>query len=329
MRRSLQSIACGSGRACGDAALDAVWGPLLLRKFGDEAERVPLAWLASKLGLRRKLRGKSAGREMLGYPKASFQRIAWALRDEIEHRGGDIEIDRSVAWVEQNGSGFRLRCAAPKAYRVAGLNAPVPDRDAYADLVLFTTPTHLTRTLTEWPEPFARRLEDWSYRAAVVLLLELTRPFSSTYWVNVVDREAPFLGLIEHTNLVPAERYPARYLYVSNYVAPGSPLLRMSADELLRHYAPALRRASPTFSEHFVQRRWVFREESAQPVPRVENRHRVLPFETPRPGLFLANTTQIYPEDRGTNYSVRLGQDVAGAIASAARARRPVEVRVA
>ena len=29
------------------------------------------------------------------------------------------------------------------------------------------------------------------------------------------------------------------------------------------------------------------------------------------PGLFLANTSQIYPEDRGTNYSVDLGNRIA------------------
>jgi hypothetical protein len=33
--------------------------------------------------------------------------------------------------------------------------------------------------------------------------------------------------------------------------------------------------------------------------------------ETPVPGLYLANTTQIYPEDRGLNYSVRLGDKIA------------------
>ena len=48
---------------------------------------------------------------------------------------------------------------------------------------------------------------------------------------------------------------------------------------------------------------------------RTGNRHRLLPFETPRPRMYVANTTQIYPEDRGTNYSVRLGRDVANFIA--------------
>jgi hypothetical protein len=35
---------------------------------------------------------------------------------------------------------------------------------------------------------------------------------------------------------------------------------------------------------------------------------------TPIHNLYLANTTQLYPEDRGTNYSVRLGQEIAGMV---------------
>jgi hypothetical protein len=35
------------------------------------------------------------------------------------------------------------------------------------------------------------------------------------------------------------------------------------------------------------------------------------PLQTPIEGLYLANTTQIYPEDRGQNYSIRIGQQVA------------------
>jgi protoporphyrinogen oxidase len=50
--------------ACGKRAVDSVWTPLLLGKFGREAERIPLAWIWSKMVLRReKLRGSSAARE--------------------------------------------------------------------------------------------------------------------------------------------------------------------------------------------------------------------------------------------------------------------------
>ena len=148
-----------------------------------------------------------------------------------------------------------------------------------------------------------------------MLLLELRRPFGAAYWTNVADATMPFLGLVEHTNLVPAERYPARYLYISNYVARDDAVARMSADDLLAHYLPALKRMQPKFDERDVLRRWSFREEAAQPVPRVGNRHRVMPFASPRRGVYVANTTQIYPEDRGTNYSARLGRLAAERIA--------------
>ena len=158
-------------------------------------------------------------------------------------------------------------------------------------------------------------------------MLELRRPFSATYWTNVADRTIPFLGLIEHTNLVPAERYPARYLYVSNYVDPRDELTALSTDELIRAYLPSLARVNPEFSERDIVRAWSFREPAAQPVPRIGNRARLLPFASSRPGLFVANTTQIYPEDRGTNYSAKLGRLVADAMARVYE-RRPVpEIR--
>ena len=78
---------------------------------------------------------------------------------------------------------------------------------------------------------------------------------------------------------------------------------------------PGLARVSPGFSEADGLRRWSFSEEAAQLIPRIGNRARLLPRESGRAGLFIANTTQIYPEDRGTNYSARLGLRAAELIA--------------
>jgi protoporphyrinogen oxidase len=301
--------------ACGSRAVESVWTPLMLGKFGAHAKTIPLAWLWSKIVLRRRLRGSGAAKEALGYPRRSFRAICVALADDIRRRGGEIHIDREVLSVRADGDKHVLACAGPAAYRLAPGAAPSAVEHR-ADVVLFTTPTFVTRRLTEWPDEIARRLDDWSYETAVVLLVELRRPFSDSYWINVADTTVPFLGLVEHTNLVPAERYPARYLYVSNYVTADDPLARLGSDDLYRHYTFALRQMNPAFDERDVMRYWSFREEAAQPIPRVGNRHRLLPFATPRRGLFIANTTQIYPEDRGTNYSARLGREVAERIAA-------------
>ena len=298
-------------RTCGDRAVAAVWRPLLLGKFGPDAGAVPLAWLWSKLTARRRLRGRGAAEERLGYPRDSFRPVCVRLREEIETRTGEVLLDRAVLSVEPHDGLFRLRAAAPGAYR-ARPDAWRPDGTEFlARTVLLTTATHTSRSLVSWPESYRRRLDDWRYRTAVVLLLELRRPLSTTYWLNIAEPEIPFLGLIEHTNFLPAERYPARYAYVSNYVEADDPLVGLSTEELLSRFLPALARIAPGLGEGDVQRRWSFREDAAQPIPRVGGRARLLPYDTPVPGVFLANTTQIYPEDRGTNYSVRLGRRVA------------------
>ena len=67
---------------------------------------------------------------------------------------------------------------------------------------------------------------------------------------------------------------------------------------------------------------WRFSDHAGQPIVTVGYHQRIPPFETGVPGLLLANTTQIYPEDRGTNYAVREGQQAAAAmLASISRVR--------
>jgi hypothetical protein len=48
------------------------------------------------------------------------------------------------------------------------------------------------------------------------------------------------------------------------------------------------------------------------------------PYETPTPGLFLANTTQVYPDDRGTNYAVREAEEVVRLLLARERTPMPV-----
>ncbi|MOA57806.1 hypothetical protein D3C78_1820510 [compost metagenome] len=50
----------------------------------------------------------------------------------------------------------------------------------------------------------------------------------------------------------------------------------------------------------------------------------MLPFETPLPGVFIANMAHIYPEDRGMNYALRTGYQVAEAMGASGSAERAV-----
>ena len=88
----------------------------------------------------------------------------------------------------------------------------------------------------------------------------------------------------------------------------------MDRDELLEAYLPHLRKINPNFHPAWIEESYHHRVDGAQPVIKnfgVNYSERIPDHRTPFRGAYLANTTQIYPEDRGTNYSVRMGRRVA------------------
>jgi protoporphyrinogen oxidase len=92
---------------------------------------------------------------------------------------------------------------------------------------------------------------------------------------------------------------------------PDSPYFTMESDQVIEEYIPHLNKVNPNFDRSWIKNTWVFRERAAQPIIPMRYSERVPEHRTPLKNLYLANTTQIYPEDRGTNYSVRLGIDIA------------------
>src|SRR3954468_5715568 len=300
-------------RYMGRDAYRALWGPLLRGKFGERADDVAMVWLQNKFRLRR---GDDAGEEKLGYPKHSWELLFEALRKRIEAGGGRVLIDRPAARVEP---GFVITPGAPGSFRRGhdprDFETLEPER---YDAVLATVPSDVFEQLAApglVPEHYLAQLRDIEYFTALCLLIELDRRFSPFYWTNIGDDALPFVGLIEHTNLMGAERYGGRrFLYVANYLPRGHELLGLDADGVLERYTPGLRAVNPAFSRAWVKRLWLHREPAAQPIVTVGYRARIPALKTPVRGLVLANTTQIFPEDRGTNYAVRLGDQAARAL---------------
>lgn len=309
-------------RQMGERPYERVWGPLLRGKFGSRADDISMAWLWGKFMLRRQLEGKEAREELLGYPRDSFEPLWTALQQRIEAGGGRVLIDRPVARIERaERSGFTVHAGAPQSFR-RGHDprsfALAPEEPEHYDAVLATVPSDIFRGLLHDDlaaaigDDYLGRLGRAEYHAALCLLLELDRPFSPYYWTNIADPQIPFVGLVEHTNLVDPARYDGRrFLYVANYVAPDDPLLALDRDALLAHYLPGLRRVRPDLDPSWIRASWLFREPAGQPIVTVGYHERIPPLQTGVPGLVLANTTQIYPEDRGTNYAVRLGGEAA------------------
>ncbi len=100
-------------------------------------------------------------------------------------------------------------------------------------------------------------------------------------------------------------------VYLSNYVHPEHPYLQMEVDEIEREYLPHLTKINPEFSPDWIAERWLFKGPYAQPIVTTGYRDTIPEHRTPVPGLYLATMSQIYPQDRGQNYSIAMGEQVA------------------
>jgi protoporphyrinogen oxidase len=288
-------------RYAGGQAYEVIFHPLLRAKFGEYSDQVTMAWLYSKFKDRVGSRSKGLAKELLGYMRGSFQPFLDALADGISTRGGEVQTAAPVAKVKVDGAKVVV-VAAGKSWPLERVIATVPSF-VFLEIV------------PDLPEDYANKLREVSYQAAMCLVLKMKRSLSRIYWLNISDASFPFVGAIEHTNLIPPENYGGKHLlYLSNYVSNSDPLYSASAEELLAHYLPSLRKINPDFGPDWVEEMWLYRDDAAQPIITCGYSRRLPSYETPVEGLYLANTTQIYPQDRGMNYSVRLGRTVSGLV---------------
>lgn len=284
----------------GGKAYGLLFGELFRKKFGKYAENI----VASFIWTRIKKRTKN-----LGYINGGFQIFLNYLEHVLEEQGVVIEKGVAVEQVRRLDDDFAVRVK-----REAGSEQMAFDR------VVCTLPTPIVaKVMTELlPEDYLNRLRKIQYLNAACLILETTEKLvPNTYWLSVCVPEFPMMVAVQHTNMIPAEHYGGKeLLYVANYVENDHPLLRMDADQALEYYKPALDAINPIFTKS-VTKSFYFRAPFAQPIFDAEFVTIKPDFTTPVPGFYMANLDMTYPQDRGTNYAVKLGQDVAQMISRA------------
>lgn len=272
-------------RWMGPKVYDTVWRPLLQSKFGDRYADIAMSWFWARVHLRS---------SSLGYLRGGFQQLYNRLVEEIERLGGTVRFGVEVTAISRGERGALCVSTSDGVYEL--------------DRVISTLPTRLTINLTEELQgEFAERYDRLDSLGAHCVILTLDRPLTDVYWLNINDPGYPFLALVEHTNYMPPEDYGGRHLiYLGNYLPMSHPLFRKSDAEVVAELMPPLRRINPDFEISWVTEHRVFKAPFAQPIVTVGYPERLPPHQTPVPNLYLANMSQVYPQDRGQNYSIAM-----------------------
>ena len=237
----------------------------------------------------------------LGYFVGGFQGLVDLLVERVQAQGGQVRLEARVQAIRRMAGGhLRLETEAG-----AG---------EHERAIATCSPQEMLRLVSDLPSDYAAKLARLRSMGALVLILALKRRLTDGhYWINLPKGgEFPFMGLVEHTNYISSEHYGGDHLvYCGDYLPPDHPHFAHSKGQLLETYLPGLVKINPDFRLDWIRDAWMFGEAYAQPVPMLNHSRYIPALRTPVHGLWLANMSQVYPWDRGSNYSVEMGRQVA------------------
>ena len=288
-----------------DRTFEIIFEPLLRGKFGRYYKDICMPWFWAKIQTRVSSRNKKFD-EILCYPKNSFSLLIKKLENEIQNQGGSIKHNHLITSINTQDN------------KVSSVNYISDNKSKHIenfDAVVSTAPYSILSRLITLDKSITEKMNKVQYMSAVVMILILKNPISNYYWLSIADKEFPFLGIIEHTNLLPKEKYNNNNIvYITNYVEEDNELLNMNYEEVIEKYTPFIKSINNTFSKDEIIDYKFNKINYAQPIIPINYSSYRIPIKLPVLGLYSANTAQIYPEDRGTNYSVDLGQKVTNII---------------
>jgi protoporphyrinogen oxidase len=284
----------------GRRVTDVIWEPLLRGKFDRFYDKVTMSWLWGRVLQRVDSRDKAAGGEVLGYFKGGFRTVLDPLIESVRRNGGDIRLATPVKALRYDPERSEVVVTTPKG-------------EERFDRVLVTVPSHITAKMLAGYEDrdpqYFEKLNRVDYLDAVIQVFATRQKISKYYWHNINSPNSSFVVFLGLTNLVGTQDFNGlNIFYIGDYVPRDHRYMQMEEADLKDLWYAKLKEIFPDFDRDQVVDDQVFRLRNAQHIVDIGfEREKLVPHQTPCPGVFMCNFSQIYPMDRGTNYAVRDG----------------------
>ena len=281
-------------RWIGKEAYEVLWRRLFEYKFYDYTDNLSAAWIWSRI--RRIGRSRyNLFREKLGYLDGGSDTLLQALKSRIEENGGEIRLSCPVSRVEiDNG-------------RVKGVHTG--DEFHAFDKVISTIPLpYVPMLMPDLPVEILDKYRSINNIAVVCVIAKLKHKLSDNFWLNVNDPDMDIPGLVEYTNLRPLHSH---IVYVPFYMPGEHPKYKDPDQVFLDKVKTYMKKINPGLKdEDFLDLR-ASRYRHAQPVCPPGFLESLPGVELPVRGLWVADTSYYYPEDRGISESIGFGRALA------------------
>lgn len=285
----------------GQEAYEVIWQPLLKTKFGRYCDRISAPWIWHRIHRLAESRKSILRPEQLGYIEGGSRTLLTALANQIVGRGGEIRTGVSatrLAWAQEKIEGVETTSGYQQAGCVVAA-VPLPEL-----VVMLPEDSQYRRELTEI-----------DFANVGCVRLALNRSVTDSFWVNVNSSATSFSGFIEYSNLNPWRQYGgSEILYVPFYLNPEDQRNQWSDEEFIEAVLTDLAVVQPKFSQSWVRQATVNRDAYAQAICSPHFSEQIPTLRAPIEGLFVLDSTQLYPADRNLSGMIGLARSVAGMI---------------
>jgi Protoporphyrinogen oxidase len=278
----------------GDEAYEVLWRKLFDLKFYDYADKLSAAWIWSRI--RRIGRSRyDLFREKLGYLEGGSNTLLSALQSQIEARGGEFRLKSPVNEVV-------IRDGKLQGVEVGGVFEPF-------DRVISTVPMpYVPRIMPGLPEDILAKYRALKNIAVVCVIAKLRKPVTGNFWLNTNDPDMDVPGIVEYTNLRPLNDH---IVYVPFYMPGEHPKYQDPDSTFTEKVRSYLKKVNPGLQDSdFIAIR-ASRYRHAQPICGPGYLDTLPPVQLPVDGLWVADTSYYYPEDRGISESLGFGRRMA------------------
>ena len=283
-------------RWVGKEAYEVLWRRLFDYKFYDYSNNLSAAWIWSRI--RRIGRSRySLFREKLGYLDGGSETLLNAMRVDIEAHGGEIHLNAPITKVIMN------------AGEVLGVE--VAGKFEAFDKVISTIPLpYVPRLMPDLPPAILQRFQACKNIAVVCVIVKLRQALSENFWLNTNDPDMDIPGIVEYSNLKPTAQ-GEHIIYVPFYMPGEHPKFLESDQVFLDKVRDYLKKINPALkNEDFIDCR-ASRYRFAQPICEPGYLDKLPATALPVKGLWVADTSYYYPEDRGISESILFGKKLA------------------
>jgi protoporphyrinogen oxidase len=280
----------------GQEAWQTLWRPLFDYKFYDFAYNLSAAWIWTRIHRIGRSR-YSLMREKLGYLDGGSETLLQAMAAAIRAGGGEIHLSSPVQQVvvEQN--------------QLQGLLLTNNTELQKFDRVISTIPLpFVPRIIPQLAPEVIRQYRALNNIAVVCVIVKLARPLSDKFWVNINDPDMDIPGLVEYTNLRPLQNH---IVYVPFYLPGEHPKFAEPDSVFTSKVERYLKQINPQLTDADILDIRASRYRYAQPVCEPGFLSRLPPYRSEVTGLWIADTSYYYPQDRGISESIDFGRRLA------------------